>query len=651
MKLTHLATLLLTLAIPALGAETHSTDQSRFNLADIFELEWAADPQISPDGERVAYVRYFMDVMTDRRMSNIWTVDFDGGNHRPLTSGNNMNTSPRWSPSGDRLLWVSSEDGSPQLHMRWMDTGATAKVTNLTTSPGALSWSPDGKWIALTLRVPESKAPMAEMPPKPNEGGSPRQLTDGSFNHQGTPEWTPDGKHLLISSNRSAEWEYEPLESEVYEVGVADGSTRTLPDPRGPDNEPRVSPDGSKIAYVGFDDRLMGFHVTRLHVMDRDGSNPRVVTADLDRSASSPTWAADGKGLFFAFSDEGNGKVAYASLDGQVKVLADDLGNSIGRPYSGGSFSVSPQGRFAFTTSPPERPADVAVGQRGTEGSRRVTDLNGDLLDHKELAAVEEIWVESSFDGRRVQGWVAKPPGFDPAKKYPLVLEIHGGPFANYGDRFSGEVQLFASAGYVVLYMNPRGSTSYGDEFANLIHHNYPSQDYDDLMTGVDALIARGYVDEEQLFVTGGSGGGVLTAWIVGKTDRFAGAVVAKPVINWYSFALTADFYNLFYKYWFSGFPWDVPEEYLERSPLSYVGNVSTPTMLLTGELDYRTPMSESEQFYQALKLRKIDTALVRIPGASHGIAQRPSQLVAKIAHILAWFERYRTDGEEAAED
>jgi acylaminoacyl-peptidase len=283
----------------------------------------------------------------------------------------------------------------------------------------------------------------------------------------------------------------------------------------------------------------------------------------------------------------------------------------------------------------------VAVARRGQEPAR-LTRLNDDLLGHKELAAVEEIWFESSFDGRRIQGWVAKPPGFDSEQTYPLILEIHGGPFANYGDRFAAEIQLYAAAGYVVLYVNPRGSTSYGEEFGNLIHHNYPGQDYDDLMSGVDAVIARGFIDEDQLFVTGGSGGGVLTSWIVGKTDRFAAAVVAKPVINWYSFSLTADHYSFFYRYWFPGFPWDYQEQYMARSPISLVGNVTTPTMVLTGEQDYRTPISESEQYYQALKLRKVDAVLVRVPGASHSIADRPSQLMAKVAHVLKWFEMHR---------
>ena len=357
-------------------------------------------------------------------------------------------------------------------------------------------------------------------------------------------------------------------------------------------------------------------------------------------------WAEDGSGLYFQYDDEGNTRLGFVSLDGKIETLAENVGGlSLGRPYSAGSYSVARDGSFAFTHSRPDHPADVAVGKRN-QPTRRLTRLNDDLLGHKQIAEVEEIWLDSSFDGRRIQAWLTRPPGFDPSKKYPLILEIHGGPFANYGDRFAAEVQLYAASGYVVLYVNPRGSTSYGQEFGNLIHHDYPGQDYDDLMSAVDAVIARGFVDEKQLFVTGGSGGGVLSAWIVGKTDRFAAAVVAKPVINWYSFCLTSDNYAFFYKYWFPGPPWEHTEHYMKRSPLSLVGNVTTPTMLLTGEVDYRTPMSESEQFYQALQLRKVESALVRVPGASHEIAERPSQLMTKVAHVLKWFEMHREKAE-----
>jgi dipeptidyl aminopeptidase/acylaminoacyl peptidase len=228
-------------------------------------------------------------------------------------------------------------------------------------------------------------------------------------------------------------------------------------------------------------------------------------------------------------------------------------------------------------------------------------------------------------------------------KKYPLILEIHGGPYTSYGPVFSTDDQLYAAAGYLVLYTNPRGSTSYGEEFANQIQHDYPSHDYDDLMSAVDAAIATGLVDPDQLFVTGGSGGGVLTAWIVGRTHRFRAAATQKPVINWGSFALTTDIATYVPKYWFGKLPWEDPEGYWKHSPLSLVGNVTTPTLVVVGGEDYRTPVSDSEQYYEALQLRGVPTALVKVPGASHGgLAARPSQSAAKAGAILAWFDRYR---------
>ncbi|MFQ5739520.1 MAG: prolyl oligopeptidase family serine peptidase [Acidobacteriota bacterium] len=662
---------------------------NRFQLNDVFSLEFASDPQISPDGRRVVYVRNFMDIMKDRRRSNLWIVSSDGSGHRPLTTGEENAFSPRWSPDGTRVLYVASSDGSSQLFVRWMDTGQTAKLTHLTSSPSGITWSPDGRWIAFSMLVREPSPPFVEMPAKPEgaewakparvirklvyradgqgylrdghgqlfilpaEGGTPRQVTSGPYNHEGTPSWAPDGSALVFSANRHPDWEYDPLNSEVYEVSLGDGAIRPLTDRQGPDLNPVVSPDGKRIAYLGFEDRQQGYQVTRLYVMDRDGGQSRLMARELDRDVRRPLWRQDGEGLYFQFDDQGNTRIGSLSPGGEMRTLATDLGGvSIGRPYSGGSFSVSTNGRFAYTQTDPQQPAEVAVGRVDASSGRRLTRLNDDLFGYpgfsggKKLGAIEEIWFKSSFDGRRIQGWIVTPPDFDSAAKYPLILEIHGGPFANYGDRFSAEIQLYAAAGYVVLYTNPRGSTSYGQEFGNLIHHNYPGQDYDDLMSGVDAVIERGYVDKENLFVTGGSGGGVLSSWIVGKTHRFRAAVVAKPVINWYSFVLTSDAYNFFYKYWFSAFPWDDPQQYLKRSPLSLVGNVSTPTMLLTGEADYRTPISESEQFYQALKLRKVETVLVRIPAASHGITRRPSNLIAKVAHILKWFEGHRTGQE-----
>ncbi|MDX1576961.1 MAG: S9 family peptidase, partial [Gemmatimonadota bacterium] len=345
------------------------------------------------------------------------------------------------------------------------------------------------------------------------------------------------------------------------------------------------------------------------------------------------------------YDDEGNTKIAFPTLGGEISVGADDVGGtSYGRPYGGGSFSVADDGSLAFNETRPEYPADVAVVRRGSD-PRRITRLNDDLLGHRTLGEVEEIWWESSFDGRPIQGWIVKPPGFDASRRYPLIVEIHGGPVANYGDRFSTEMQLYAAAGYVVLYPNPRGSTGYGEEFGDLLYHNYPGQDFDDVMSGVDAVIERGYVDAENLFITGGSAGGIMTAWAVGKTDRFRAAAAQKPVINWYSKVLTADNWYGYFHTRYEGLPWENPDAYLDFSPISLVGNVSTPTLVITGEEDLRTPLSESYQFFHALKLRKVDTGLVRLPGASHDISRRPSQLIAKVANVLAWFDRYRTDG------
>ena len=621
-----------------------------------------------------------MDVMEDRRRSELWLVSADGNDHRRLTAGTGSESSPCWSPDGTRLAYVSSAEGSSQIFLRWMKTGQIAELTQLLQSPSGITWSPNGEQIAFSMLVSEDPPRLAELPAKPEgaqwadpprvitrlknradgegylphgyhhlfvlpaDGGTPRQITTGSFHHRDAPAWTPDGNYLVFSANRNEEWEYEFRNSEVYKVSLSDGSIAALTDRNGPDHSPTVSPDGRQIAYLGYEDRIRTYQVTRLYVQSADASDKRLVTESLDRSVSNPVWSPDGRGLFFQYTDKGNTKVAHVTLGGKVTVLASDLGGtSYGRPYAGGSFSVAENGRFAFTQTRPERLADVAMGSRDSTGVERVTSLNDDLFGHKTLGKVDEIWWESSFDKRRIQGWIVTPPDFDPSRKYPLILEIHGGPISHYGDRFSAEVQLYASAGYVVLYTNPRGSTSYGEEFGDLLYHNYPGEDYDDLMSGVDAVIARGYIDEENLFVTGGSAGGIMTAWIVGKTSRFHAAVAAKPVTNWYSKVLTADNWYGYYNYRYPGLPWENPEAYLKFSPISLVGNVTTPTLLITGDADLRTPLSQAEQFFHALKLRKIDTALVRIPGASHNIVRRPSQLITKVAHVLAWFERYRT--------
>jgi dipeptidyl aminopeptidase/acylaminoacyl peptidase len=665
-------------AASAAGAAPAESPSHVFEGKDLFSLQCVTDPQIRPDGHVIAYVRVSYDIMTDRPRRSIWLVDADTGTQTPLATGPGSSYSPRWSPDGKRLAYVASEGGHSQLFVRWMQTEQAARITDLTETPENLQWSPDGRSIAFLMMTADEKTNLGAAPPKPEganwaepltvitdvkyradgegylkpgyshafvvsaEGGFPRQLTFGAFNEEGPVSWTPDGRYVLLNGNRTEGWQREPVNSQIYQVSVADNEVTQLTHRVGPDKAPRISPDGRKVAYLGFDDHFLGYQNVRVYVMDRDGRNDHSISDQLDRSIDDAQWASDGRSLFIQYTDKAVTRVARLTLDGHLQQVAGGLsGTGLDRPYTGGEFTVSANGIVAFTGGSTDHPADLSIA-RGTRVTR-LTRLNDDLFAIRKLATVEPLAVSSSVDKRPIDAWLVRPPDFDASRKYPLILEIHGGPYASYGPVFSTDDQLYAAAGYLVLYTNPRGSTSYGEEFANFIQHDYPSHDYDDLISAVDAAIAQGSVDPEQLFVTGGSGGGVLTAWIVGRTHRFRAAATQKPVINWGSFALTTDIATYVPKYWFGKLPWEDPDGYWKHSPLSLVGNVTTPTLVVVGGEDYRTPVSDSEQYYEALQLRGVPTALVKVPGASHGgLAARPSQSAAKASAILAWFDRYK---------
>jgi len=659
------------------------TDENAFQAMDVFALQWADGPQVSPDGRLIAYERKGYDVMKDRQTSRIWLIGTDGSDHRPLAD--RPGQAPRFSPDGSRIAFVSPTDEGAELFMHWVADNRTARISQLPESPGNLTWSPDGRQLAFTMFKPTPVEPFASLPKAPEgaswappfkvyesveyradgegylrngfthvyiisaDGGAPRQITSGNYNHGGGISWSPDGKSLYVAANRRDDWEYEVADSDIYRFDLDDQLIVRLTDRYGPDARPAVSPDGRYLAYLGYDDAYRGYENSQLYLMDLRSGETSSLTGNLDRSVDGVVWQDDSKALYVTFDDRGSGTIAEVSLKGDLTDLADDLGGtSMTRPYSGGSFHEA-AGIVAYTRSADARPAELAVIRRGRVTA--LTDLNANALVGKRLASIEGFRFPSSLDSREIQAWVAKPPGFNSSRKYPLILEIHGGPFAAYGPHFASEIQLYAAAGCVVVYVNPRGSTSYGQEFANLIHHAYPGGDYNDLMSAVDYAIDAGWADPERLYVTGGSGGGILTAWIVTRTNRFAAAASVKPVINWYSFVLTSDGYPFFTRYWFDKKPWEDPDAYLSRSPLHFVDRVTTPTMLMTGEEDHRTPISESEQFYQALKLRKVDAALVRIPGASHGIAVRPSHMIGKTAYVLAWFDRYPSRGERAPDE
>lgn len=655
----------------------YSQQSDIFKPIDVFDLEYVSNTQISADGKKVLYQRNFNDIMTDESFSNIWLINYDGSESRPITTGNYKDNSPRWSNNGDKFIFKSNREGKQQIFLFDLYNNSTQKLTNFHYSIGSMRWSPDDNYILFSSFIDDKRDKLIDMPEKPKgakwndppieisdlnyrydssgyrkpgevqffiipvNGGTPRQISNiKPEKRAGQAEWLGNDK-IVFSANLNEDSDYNTNNSEIYVLDIKSGKHRALTQRNGPDTSPKVSHDKSLIAYLGYNDEYLSYQQNSINIMETDGSNKFEVKMDLDRNISNLYWSGDDKKIFFQFDDKGVTKIGSVTLDGKFETIVDQVGGlSFSRPYSGGFFSLSKNDKYSFTYGTPYNPADLATGFKGSK--KRITELNKDLFDYKKLGKIEEIWYESSYDGKMIQGWIVKPPNFDNSKKYPLILEIHGGPHTNYGFHFSSEVQLFASKGYVVLYTNPRGSTSYGKEFANLIHHNYPSQDYDDLISGVDNLIDRGYIDEKNLFVTGGSGGGVLTSWIIGKTDRFRAAVVAKPVINWYSFVLYADNIGYFYKYWFNDLPWNDPDSYLKRSPISYVGNVKTPTMVLTGEKDYRTPMAESEQFYAGLKLNKVESMLVRIPNANHGIASKPSNLIAKVNAIISWFEKYK---------
>jgi dipeptidyl aminopeptidase/acylaminoacyl peptidase len=652
----------------------------KFEGRDLFSLEQATDPQISPDGRTVAYVRVSYDIMEDAANTSIWLIDVATGTQTPLVSGPGNHTTPRWSPDGRRLAYVAAgERDRPQLYVRWMQGGQSANLTRLTAAPRDLAWSNDGRWIAFTMFAPDEKSKLGEAPPKPeganwaeplqviadlqyrtddegylkpgythayvvaSDGGAPRQLTFGAFNEAGPLSWSRDDRVLLVTGNRSEQWRREPVNTEIYQVALADGRLTQLTDRIGPDAAPSVAPDGKTIAYLGFDDELLSYENTQLYLMNSDGSNKRSLTSSLDRNVDQFRWASDGRSLLIRYDDHGTTKIARVARSGRIEPVASGLaGAGFDRPYTGGAFSVAANDVVAFTSGTSQRPADVSVAHNGNQ--TQLTHLNEALFADKRLAAVKPLQVSSSFDKRPIDAWIVTPPEFDSSRKYPLILEIHGGPFAAYGPVFSTDDQLYAAAGYVVVYANPRGSTSYGKEFANLIHHDYPDHDYDDLMSVVDAAIAEPYVDAANMFVTGGSGGGVLTAWIVGHTNRFKAAAAQKPVINWISEVLTTDGYTYMPKYWFGKLPWEDPLTYWKYSPLSVVGSVSTPTLVVVGDKDFRTPVSDAEQYYQALQLRGVETALIKVPGASHeGLAARPSQSAQRASAILAWFEKFKS--------
>ncbi len=669
---------LLATATATLAQEPPATVPAADTLLSVEKyLDWetVADPRISPDGRQIVYTRRWINKLKDTWESSVWIMDVDGGRARHLVDG----SSARWSPDGTRILYLAT--GSPrgtQIHMRWMDAeGATSQISHLLKDPGDVTWSPDGKSIAFTMLVDptsrekfdidmprEPEGAQWTKPPRivesmhfrqdrrgfveegfkhlfliPATGGSERQLSRGDWNVGARQigidggaalAWTPDSREILFDGFVGEHTDMRLGESYIYAVDVESGRVRRLVRERGSWAGPSISPDGRTVVFAGHPYTQQTYHVAELYAVGADGEGMRKLAPELDRDAGAITWAADGSRFFFHADDRGTRNLYSATPRGEVRKLTEGT-------HMLSLVSMSRSGVAVGVLSAPHEPGDVVtLDVRSPARMARVTDVNADVLKGVKLGKVEELWFTST-NGARVQGWVVQPPGFDPSKKYPMIMEIHGGPHAMYNLGFSYMYHNFAANGYVVLYTNPRGSTGYGTAFGNAIDDAYPSVDHDDLMAGVDALVGKGYVDTERMFVGGCSGGGVLSSWAVGHTDRFAAAAVRCPVTNWISFAGTADValwgYNRFRKPF-----WEEPMKWLNHSPLMYAPKVRTPVILMTGELDLRTPMSQSEEYFQALKMAGVPVKLVRFNDEYHGTSSKPSNFIRTQLYMMKWY-------------
>ncbi len=659
-----------------MASEVSAQDQG-LSLEKYLDMESVSNPQISPDGSRIIYTRQWVDKVNDRRESSLWIMNSDGARNRQLIEGSGA----RWSPDGTRILFT--KEGEPegsQIFVRWMDDeGSVTQITRLENGPSGARWSPDGKSVAFTARV-DDEADFAgvSLPSRPDggkwveepkiveragykrdrqgyidtgwthvfvvpaDGGTARQLTDGDWNHSNI-SWSPDGTAIYFTSYRAEDWDRPEhwRESEIYSVDMASGEITQLTDRRGPDNGPVPSPDGRLIAYTGIEAHQDTYRNQKIYLMNRDGSGSREISGDYDRQSRGLEWAPDGSGLYFSVAREGYRSLHFVSIDGGVTQLTEDK-----QLISLSSFSD--EGVAVGTISSVHEPGDIyRFDLSSPNDATRLTEVNADVLHGVTLGEVEEIWYDS--DPFRVQGWIVKPPNFDPDRAYPMMLAIHGGPHGMYNGGFNFAFQEHAANDYVVVYTNPRGSTGYGTAFANAINHDYPGIDMQDLMRGVDEALATGFVDEENLFVYGCSGGGILTSYIVGNTDRFRAASANCPIVNWMSAMGTSD--AISYLRTFERPFWEDAAEWIDRSSIFYVENVTTPTMLMTGENDLRTPMGQTEEFYQALQYVGVPTVMIRFQEEWHGTTSRPSNFLRTQLYLRKWFEKWGTHEPLATSD
>jgi dipeptidyl aminopeptidase/acylaminoacyl peptidase len=683
-------TLVLFLCLAAYAA----ADKRPIAETDLYSFKWIADPRISPDGAEILYTQVTVTAKHDNYQTAIWMVPAAGGPARQITAGPH-DSSPRWSPDGKRVAFVRAgeKDGKPepaQIYLMDMAGGEARALTEMPKGAGAPVWSPSGKTIAFVStteakdfdkkKPEEEKSDVkvitravyrsnglgyidtervghiwtVEVPPVLTDTVKAKQITSDKF-EESAPVWSKDETKIYFSSNRVAEAYYEPPESDIYSVDAKGGELQKLLHVDGAAAGLSMSPDGKRMAFVSAAKGkvVRSYDQPDLFVVDlAAGAVPKNLTADYDfdigggiggdQSAprgggpSLPYWSKDGKYIYVVAAEKGRANLKRVD-------------SHLGKPED---VTTGDHDVFAYNSTPDSSRAALMIADMTHIGDvwlmdhdqapKQLTKVNDALFSQLDLPDTEEINYKS-FDGKMIQGFIVKPPHFDATKKYPMILNIHGGPHSTYGYTFFHEMHWMAAKGYVVFYPNPRGSTSFGQDFGNIIQYHYPGDDFKDLMAGVDALIAKGYVDPDKLGVTGGSGGGLLTDWVVTQTNRFKAAVAQRDIADWRDFWYTADF-SLFTPTWFKGAPWREEADFKARSPITYIENVQTPLMLVLGEADYRTPPAAGgEQMFRALKYLKKPVVMVRFPGESHELSRSgvPKHRIERLEHIVGWFDKY----------
>ncbi|HUA84811.1 MAG TPA: S9 family peptidase [Bryobacteraceae bacterium] len=660
---------------------------------DLYNFQWIADAQISPGGGEVIYTLVKTTPKHDDYQTSLWIVPSVGGPARQLTSGPH-DSAARWSPDGKSVAFLRRGDRGVQIYLLPMSGGEARPLTDLPKGAGEPVWSPDGRRIAFSSTTIASdfepkKDPAEEsdvriitsakyrlngagypdrqshiwevdVPAVAGSAQKARQITSGEFT-EGDMTWSRDSSEIYFVSNRVKDSDFLPPDSDVYEVGASGGAITKVASIDGPIHGITVSPDGARIAFIGDINSDGGparsYSQPDLFVTSaQPGSTPKNLTANYDfdigggvggdqgpprgGGRSSPYWSADGKSIIVTSAEQGRVNLKRVdAASGKVSALTD--GN-----FDVFSYHPSADGsKIAVLISTPVSIGDLFIVEGNSGHSQQITHINRELFSQLNLTEPEMIWYKS-FDGRRIQAWVQRPPDFQEGRKYPMILDIHGGPHSAYGYTFDHEFQWMAAKGYVVLYPNPRGSTTYGQEFGNIIQYRYPGDDFKDLMAGVDDLIARGWADPDRLAVTGGSGGGVLTNWTVGHTNRFKAAASQRSIADWAGWWYGAD---MIAPSWFRGAPWESEADFKARSPITYVTQVTTPLMLIEGESDFRTPPAYGgEQMFRALKYQHKIAVMVRFPGETHELSRsgKPVHRVERLRHIVAWFDKY-TQGQE----